>query len=181
MPLMFQMLFNLFLLTTLTGEARSQRSVDPKGYIIFCPCMGRFGNQADHYLGALAFAKKLDRTLILPPWVEYVPGRSRSSQAPFASYFNESSVARFHRVVAAEKFFQELGDEVWPREKRFSLCYSGRYGSRQDDCNAKEGNPFGPFWDSLQVENCHRTDQTLLSNSGQMQSHLSGDSWLCLA
>ena len=133
------------------GSDEGALSVDPKGYIMYCPCMGRFGNQADHFLGALGFAKGLDRTLVLPPWIEYQPGERGSSMVPFDAYFNVSAVNHFHRAVTMEQFVSQLSDTVWPVGKRTSFCYTARRGETEQSCNAKEGNPFGPFWDTFNV------------------------------
>ena len=80
-------------------------AIDSNGYIMYCPCMGRFGNQADHFLGALGFAKGLNRTLVLPPWVEYRRGQPSSIQVPFNSYFKVTELEKYHRVVLMEDFF----------------------------------------------------------------------------
>lgn len=115
---------------------------DPKGYIIFCLCMGRFGNQVEHFLGGMAFAKSIDRTLILPPWRTY-------KNVGFNEWFQVDGVAKYHRVILAEDFMQFLAAEHWPLAERIGFCFS--YG-KDKDCKMKEGNPFGPFWDGLGVD-----------------------------
>ncbi|XP_060591410.1 GDP-fucose protein O-fucosyltransferase 1-like [Ruditapes philippinarum] len=143
-------------LLLLLGSAmliKAEITVDPNGYVMYCPCMGRFGNQADHFLGAIRFAKALDRTLVLPPWVEFRFPAPRSVQVPFDTYFQVEPLKQFHRVITMESFFKHLADQVWPVGKRAVLCYQARtYGAKENDCNAKEGNPFGPFWDTFNVE-----------------------------
>ncbi|KAL1491424.1 hypothetical protein ABEB36_012025 [Hypothenemus hampei] len=124
--------------------------IDPLGYIVYCPCMGRFGNQADHFLGVLAFAKALNRTLVLPPWIEYRYGEKKSIQVPFSTYFQVEPLKQYHKVITMEEFMKEIAPYEWPPDQRISFCYMAR--GNTDGCNAKEGNPFGPFWDTYGVD-----------------------------
>ncbi|XP_050544412.1 GDP-fucose protein O-fucosyltransferase 1 isoform X2 [Daktulosphaira vitifoliae] len=123
---------------------------DPKGYIAYCPCMGRFGNQADHFLGALGFAKALDRTLLLPHWIEYRYGQPKSEQVPFDKYFNVTPLLEFHKVQLMNDFMSKLSGSLWPPENRVSFCYMQR--GEKEGCNAKFGNPFESFWDTYSID-----------------------------
>ncbi|CAK1549858.1 unnamed protein product [Leptosia nina] len=114
--------------------------------------MGRFGNQADHFLGAFAFSKALNRTLILPPWVEYRYGETKSIQVPFETYFDIQSLKSYHNVVSMEVFMDQIAYNIWPSDKRISFCYTPRIGDQENSCNAKSGNPFGPFWDTFSID-----------------------------
>lgn len=147
MPMyLFILLFNL----ARCEEAPPEKNIDPNGYILYCPCMGRFGNQADHFLGALGFAKGINRTLVLPPWVEYRFGQPRSIQVPFDTYFQVEPLLQFHPVITMEKFMINIAPTLWPPDKRIAFCYSVR--GQEGGCNPKEGNPFGPFWDTFNVD-----------------------------
>lgn len=116
---------------------------DPRGYVFYCPCMGRFGNQAEHFLGALAFAKALDRTLILPPWRTY-------KNVPFSDFFQVEPLQTYHRVILAEDFMKHLAPTHWPKGTRRGYCWLPPRSDRK--CIMKEGNPFKPFWDELEVD-----------------------------
>lgn len=115
---------------------------------------GRFGNQADHFLGALGFAHGLNRTLVLPHWVEYRLGEAKSLQVPFDAYFLVEPLKEYHRVITMDNFMKYMADQVWPLEERTSFCYVARGNSVNGNksCNAKEGNPFGPFWDTFSID-----------------------------
>lgn len=52
-------------------------------------------------------------------------------------------------------FMETIAADIWPEDTRRSFCYMERkslIGSARKDCHAKEGNPFGPFWDEFGVE-----------------------------
>ena len=138
------------IVTILLAQSADCLDSNSVGYVMYCPCMGRFGNQAEHFLGALAFTKGLNRTLVVPPWVEYPPGRLKSHQEPYSSYFKLSALEAYLPVISMEKFMSSHSETIWPSGHRDVLCYQARGDS--PGCNAKEGNPFGPFWDTFNID-----------------------------
>ncbi|XP_012233286.1 GDP-fucose protein O-fucosyltransferase 1 [Linepithema humile] len=142
-------IFILFLINVYTAHCQE---IDINGYIAYCPCMGRFGNQADHFLGALGFAKALNRTLLVPAWVEFRTGEPKSIQIPFNTYFNLSQVQSCHKALLMEDFMRDIAPRIWLPQERVSFCYSPREGSKGQSCNAKQGNPFGSFWDTYNID-----------------------------
>lgn len=101
------------------------------------------------------FAKALNRTLILPPWIEYRQGELKSIQVPFDHYFQVEPIREYHRVITMHEFMDTIATNVWPENQRLSFCYMERRslsGSTEKDCHAKEGNPFGPFWNEFKVD-----------------------------
>lgn len=92
----------------------------------------------------------------MPPWVEYRKGELRSVQVPFDKYFRVHTLAAFHRVITMAEFMLELAPRIWPPSARTAFCYMERQSldttNTDRSCNAKEGNPFGPFWDEFQID-----------------------------
>jgi len=141
-------LLGMWLLTVVFGSGEPYQ-----GYLLYCPCMGRFGNQADQMLGVMALAKGLKRTLVLPPWVDYSPGQRKPNMVPWDTYFQVDEVQKHAPAITMEEFMGPGGQssEIWPEEERAAFCYSARQGKEEESCNAKDGSPFGPFWDNFNI------------------------------
>lgn len=127
----------------------SDIEVDPSGYVLFCPGMGGFDNQVEQFLGAIDFAKELERTLVLPYWIEYHTTDRDSDQIPFEKYFNVDAVKKHTKVITMDDFMNEVAAKVWPKGKRTAFCFT--YRGDTESCQAKEGNPYGPYWNKFKI------------------------------
>ncbi|CAH8529912.1 unnamed protein product [Schistosoma rodhaini] len=128
-------------------------------YITYCPCMGRLGNQIEQFLGMIAFAIKINRTLVLPPWnimsslkaVSFYIYFNIQNFVPFGNLFNITTLLSVHQFISLENFMLNKAPVIWPATKRTALCFRPRSGPLFNDCNAKNGNPFKEFWDKFNV------------------------------
>ena len=67
------------------------------------------------------------------------------------------AVQKHAPAITMEEFMGPGGQasEIWPEEERAAFCYSARQGKEEQSCNAKEGSPFGPFWDNFNINFNH--------------------------
>lgn len=89
---------------------------------------------------------------MLPPWVEYRYGELKSIQVPFDTYFNIEPLNQYVPVITMSDFMKDIAPVIWPPQERISFCYTQRIGEIDNSCNAKSGNPFGPFWDTFDID-----------------------------
>ncbi|VDM79877.1 unnamed protein product, partial [Strongylus vulgaris] len=114
---------------------------------------GRFGNQVDQLLGVMQFTRFLNRTLVLPNFIEYP--YPNTVMTPFENIFQVAEVKKYQKVVTMVEFTRDIMPKIWPREKRTAFCWAPRKSIYDDKapagCHPKEGNPFGPYWDKIGV------------------------------
>lgn len=141
--------FSLLLALIVPLKVLCGGDIDLNGYILYCPCMGRFGNQAEQLLGSLQFAKALNRTLVLPPFIDY--RNSGVNFIPFQSVLSVNRLKEFHKVITIQDFMEEIAFLMWEEADRPVFCYSQRPGKIEEDCNPCEGNPFESFWKQFNI------------------------------
>lgn len=135
--------------------AKTEKNYDEYGYVVYCPCMGRFGNQVDHLLGSLAFAKKLNRTLVVPPWISHqFNSQYKNAFIPYDKWFDLKALQAYHSVITMENFMKNFSSTLWPSEERKVYCHQAAMDRSPDkqSCPAKQGNPFGPFWNNFGID-----------------------------
>lgn len=109
--------------------------------------MGRLGNQVDQFLGAMSFAKTLNRTLVVPPFRTY-------KNVPYKEWFKLDKLSEFHRIISAEDFMKNISPLIWPPSKRFAFCWMPRHMVHEiNECGMRDGNPMRSFWSELGVKN----------------------------
>ena len=140
-------MFLLWLLGLLSEGVDSSTVSD----LIFCPSMGRYGNQLDHYLSMIHFSRVVDRRLILPPLIVYAG--SEIQLVPFGSVFNLERLAELINIASPAEYDMTQIDAIFCLERWMTpdspfKCQNCE--DKQIGC-ALNGSPSVPFWAQLNV------------------------------
>ncbi|XP_071836664.1 GDP-fucose protein O-fucosyltransferase 1-like isoform X2 [Apostichopus japonicus] len=128
---------------------------DPKGYLLYCPCSGRFSNQVNTFLSTLLFTKQIGRTLVIPPFIQYSHMQATAGQSeyiPFDSYFDIEALHEYYPdVITMGDFLDHLAPTYWPPSERAAYC-ARKLADINDGKCPRTGNPHGTFWEELNIE-----------------------------
>lgn len=123
---------------------------DPR-YLLYCPCMGRLGNQIDQFYGTLYASQLFKRTLVLAPWICYMPEcKFPNELKEFDEVFDIQKLSRYFSIIRINEFFQYHSQNVWPENKRFGIVFNHE-NILSRDCGYKDGNPMEIFWNTYNV------------------------------
>ena len=157
---------SLILVLMLICGASSTLNTEER-FFTFCPCMGRMGNQLEHYLQAFDLSLQTNRTLILPPFIDW----NAKPAVRFVS-FDEIFDLQYLRsnglpnAVTFENFMNEYGDS-WDNRKAFCKSPS----TKRCEERGKLGTP-GNYWKRLGIEFDGEVRKVLTaSNAKEMIDH----------
>ncbi|XP_033645478.1 GDP-fucose protein O-fucosyltransferase 1-like [Asterias rubens] len=124
---------------------------DERGYVTFCQRVGNFGNQMEVFLGMMAFAKALDRTLIIPHfnWITFRERRVHR-YVEFSELFQISPLLQYHRVVTMDVFLKVLAPRYWPPGQRRGYLYQ----FMPDDTDCNKAGCWGDLDPSIEFDEC---------------------------
>lgn len=133
--------------------------------------MGRFGNQAEQLLGSLYFAKSINRTLVLPPFIYHGPQHT-PKLIPFDDVIQVEPLKGYHDVILAKDFMDNIAPKMWPPNERKFYCYNVR-DFVSNSCALLNGQPFETFWTSFNVTNYQSIFYKPLTTSARDAKHWS--------
>lgn len=142
---MFKYVIHLLLLWHTCGDPAHQ-IVPPiwnsKGYLMYCPCSGKFGQQVEFLLGSISVARHLERTLIIPPIIER-HGRNRSFRK-FSDIFSWDDL-RDEDVIEMADFLEHFAS-TWDASKRVAFCHKANLSEDGRICNMQSDECSKEFW-----------------------------------
>lgn len=118
--------------------------VEWRQYMTYCPCMGRFGNQAEQMLGAMALAKGTNRSLLVPPFNLLDKEYQR-----YSDLFDIKAIQKYlPGSMDLRDFLDQYGEHHWPPIERGILCYKAAMerSKYKKSCPYQHGEPFTSFW-----------------------------------
>lgn len=141
--------FTLFLFLTFTSICgASSYKHNPEGYVIYCPCYGELGEQLMQLLDALSFAKGLNRSLVVPQFLQrkWIGNNYMTILHNYSSFFDMDELSHEGGVISIDDFMQYIAPKYWPLRKRYGFCHTFSKGS----CGLDQHH-YGDFWQENNV------------------------------